>query len=273
MANNLSDFRPQVWADTFLDLYNAQAGLLDLVSRYDTFAAGAKRGQTIQLPIVSVDAAAAITVGSDATLATLTDSGVTLTIDKFRGHLLQIDPLDDRFAHADARRAVLADVARVQKNDANSIILDLADDTTVDDQTVNSGGGALTDADILAAKKYLDDAEFPEEDRILVVTPDGENDLMGITTYISKDFGDGQGQNSVPMVRGFRVVKLPTARFNDAAGVKSCLAFHKSAIGAAVAAPHMRLVPRGGKFDSVLEVGSIWGLKVIKATGCVRVLR
>ena len=269
-------FRPEVWAEIFAMYFAKHPALLDRVSRYDDLAAGASRGETIKIPSLTLSAIGDIVPGTDEALATVTDGTVSLVLDKFRGHCLQVTPQDVRFDHPGKRNALLEEQARLQKNDATSIILALAGTTAVPgdvSQEVNTGGGQWTDALVQEAERLLDDAEFPEEGRILTCTPEAYSDMASTLEYISRDFGEGQGQRRVAYARSFEVVKLPTSRFTADGGVESCMAFHPMAIGAAVAAPHLRQVARGGKFDDVIEVGAIWGLKIRKATGIVRFLR
>jgi hypothetical protein len=277
MATSPANFRPSVWADTFRDYFGQIPAVIDLVDRYDQFASQAGRGETIQIPSLTVSAAGAVTPGSMiASLGTVTDAGNTLTIDKFRGISLEVNPLHERFNHPDWRNSLMRDAARRIKNDTNDILLALAgtEGTPASvTQAVNAAGGALTDADILEASQLLDDAEFPEEDRYLILPPVAVNDLAGIAEYISKDFGDGQSQHRVMMVRGFQVVKVPAAYFNLETTIYSGLALHKSAIAAAVAPPHMKLAAQAGEYRDILEVGAIWGQKVCKYTGLVRVNR
>jgi hypothetical protein len=265
-------FRPEIWATEFAKFFAMHPALIDRVARYDDLAAGAGKGETIKIPALTLSAIGDLVAGTDEAEATVTDGTVTLTIDKFRGHNIQVTPQDQRFNHPLWRQALLEEQARLQKNDTDSIILDIADDAAVTTD-VNAGGGTWTDTLVQEAERALDDAEFPEEDRFLACTPEAYSDLASITEYISKDFGEGQGQRKVAFCRSFQLVKLPTARFNTAATVESCMAWHKSAIGVAVAAPHIRLVPRGGKFDDVLEMGAIWGLKIRKASGVVTFFR
>jgi len=277
MATLPAIFRPSVWVDTFKDYFGQIPAIIDFLDRYDQFATQQGRGYTIQIPNLTVSAPGAVTPGSMiASLGSVTDAGNTLTIDKFRGLSLVVDPTHERFNHPDWRNALMRDAARVIKNDTNDIVLALAETEgteSVVTQKVNAAGGALTDADILEAAQKLDDAEFPEEDRYLALPPVAVNDLAGITEYISKDFGDGQSQHRVAMVRGFQVIKVPASYFNVDTGVYSGLAFHKSAIAVAVSTPHMKLSPDAGEYRDILEVGAIWGQKICKATGLVRVNR
>lgn len=267
-------FRPEVWADSFMDYFRAQIGLADFFTRYDNLAAGVGRGETIKIPALTLSAPGDITPGNDHDLATVTDDTSTLTLDKFRGLPIKVTPTDERFNHPDYRNGLMREAARQIKNDINSLILDLADAAAVT-QEVNADGDQVLDADILSVKKYIDDSELPIEDRFLAATPQLENDLLAVSTYINKDFGDGQGQRQVRDVRGFTVLPLPSDRFNKNAGTGaySCLAAQKMAVAIAFATPHMRLVPKAGSYSDVLEVGVIWGLKILKPKGLVRLLR
>jgi hypothetical protein len=277
MATSPANFRPSVWAEEFKDYFGQIPAVLDFVDRYDQFAAGAGKGETIQIPSLEVSAVTDIVPGSvSATLGTISDTGNTLTLDKFRGKPYPITVVDEKFNHPMWREAFLRRAAQRIKNDTNDIVLALAETEgteSVVTQKVNTAGGALTDADILEVVQKLDDAEFPEEDRYLVLPPVAVNDLAGIAEYISKDYGDGQSQHRVMLVRGLQVVKIPVAYFNESGGVYSGLAMHRSAIAAAIGFPHIRRVPHAGQYQDIMEIGVFWGQKICKATGLVRVNR
>lgn len=268
-------FRPEIWRDSFKDFFAQQEGVIDYFERYDGLAQAAGRGETIKLPALTLPASAAITPGSTFAGQTVTDAGETLVIDKFRGHSIRINPLDKQFNHADYRNALMREAARQIKNDTNSQALALATDAAVT-QAVNTSGGALTDAVILKAQETLDNAEFPAEDRYLIVSPEGWSDLASITTYTSSDFNPNNGeqnQRRVAWARGFRLVMVPAARFTKITTKFAYMAFHKSAIAAAVAEPHLEQAYIGGAFIDALDIGAIWGQKIVKASGIVQVQR
>lgn len=280
MATVPASFRPAVWASMFVDYFSQQPSAIDYCARFDALAAGKGKGESIEIPSLTVTAAAAITPGSFiGSIGSATDVGTQLSLSLLEGLSLPVDPRMDRFNHPDYVQALMRDAARQIRINSNSKFLALAgsEDTQAGvTQQVNVNGGALEDADILAAKKYLDDAEFPVEDRHLWVTPDAENDLMGITEYINVQYGDGQNQHKVRMCRGFEVHQLPTGRFlgqDTPDTTYNCLAMHRSAVACAVAEPWIKLVDQAGEFRSILEVAAIFGLVKTKATGLVRIVR
>ena len=276
MATTPANFRPTIWRDTFKDYFAAQMSLLDLADRYDEFVAGAGYGETVQIPALTLPDSIDITPGSVAVEHAPTDTGNTLTINKIQGHPIPFDPLQERFNHPDYRNKIMREAARKIRNKANAVFLAQAGTTAVPGdvtQEVNTGGGAAADSDGLAARKLLDDAEAPQEDRHLICTPDLYNDLSSIIEYISVDFGPGQGQHKVEAVRGFQVHPIATSRFTSDGGVYSCLAFHRDAFAVGVSTPHLKVVDQAGQFRSFLEVAAIWGQKTAKADFAVRFLR
>ena len=268
----MAAFRPEIWTDAFAQFFAAQPSLLDNVTSYDEFVGTAQRGDTIVIPDLTLAPAGDIVPGAVAVGAKPGDAAQKLVINKFKGHAIPFDALDERFNHPAYRDRLMSEAARQIRNATNRDVLSLAVDPAVL-QEVNPDASALTDADLLEAGKLLTNAEMPQEGRILVVPPQGYADLAGITTFISGDFGPGQTQNSVSMCRGFRVIQMPEAYFSKVGANLAAIAYHPMAIGRGVAAPHFDMVKQAGQFQSVIEIGTPYGLKITKAAGIVRILR
>ena len=118
---------------------------------------------------------------------------------------------------------------------ANNATESVAYDTTNQQVAVNyvaSGTAAnsgLTIAKLRAAKRKLDAAEAPIEDRILIVSAKEISDLLGTTEVTSNLYNSVQAlvDGSVEHFLGFKVVRselLPLA-----SGVRNCVAYVKNA--------------------------------------------
>lgn len=269
----MAAFRPEIWATMFKQYFAAQPACLDYIERYDGLVGTGTRGDTIKIPSLTLPASIAITPGSVGTTQSPTDGTVAIVLDKFRGHPVPVTPLDEQLNHPDYADALMREAARRIKQDTNELFLDLVDDVAVTQAANSSAGGALTDATILEAGRLLDEAEFPEEDRFIAVTSEAYKDIMALDTFISRDYGDGQNQRRIEFIRSFQVIRLPQGRFNSTTGVDRMMAWHRSAIGAAVANPHLKLADDAGEFRRILEVGAIWGQKILSATGIVKIYR
>jgi hypothetical protein len=91
---------------------------------------------------------------------------------------------------------------------------------------VNSG---LTIAKLRQAKRILDAAEAPAEDRVLIVSAKEISDLLGTTEVTSNLFNSVRAlvDGDVDHFLGFKVVR--SEQLNLASNVRTCVAYHKNA--------------------------------------------
>lgn len=268
----MAAFRPEVWIDAFVEFFAKHPSLLDNLTSFDEFVGTAIRGDTVVIPDMVLAPAIDIIPGAVPPGIGPGDATQKLVLDRFKGTTVPFTSTDARFNHPGYRDRLVSGIANNIRNATNMDVLRLAIDPTVL-QEVNPDAGALTDADLIEINRLLTEAEVPEEGRILVVPPQGYGDLSGIDTFINGDYGPGQTQNQVAMCRNLRIIQLPSAYFPTVGANIAAMAFHPQAIGKGVAAPHVDEVKQAGQFQSVIEMGAIYGLKILKATGIVRVLR
>ena len=90
----------------------------------------------------------------------------------------------------------------------------------------NSG---LTIAKLRQAKRILDAAEAPAEDRVLIVSAKEVSDLLGTTEVTSNLFNSVRAlvDGDVDHFLGFKVVR--SEQLNSASNVRTCVAYHKNA--------------------------------------------
>jgi hypothetical protein len=90
----------------------------------------------------------------------------------------------------------------------------------------NSG---LTIGKLREAKRILDAAEAPAEDRVLIVSAKEISDLLGTTEVTSNLFNSVRAlvDGDVDQFLGFKVVR--SEQLNIASNVRTCVAYHKNA--------------------------------------------
>ena len=146
----------------------------------------------------------------------------------------------NRAADATIIGALTGAAIRTVPNTANVFTANLAQESVAFDTTnqqvavnfVASGTAAnsgLTIAKLRNAKRKLDAAEAPTEDRILIVSAKEISDLLGTTEVTSNIYNSVQAlvDGSVDQFLGFKVVRselLPLA-----SGVRNCVAYVKNA--------------------------------------------
>lgn len=86
--------------------------------------------------------------------------------------------------------------------------------------SILSGSVGMTEAKILAAKEALDIVDAPDDDRVIVVPPAVENDIISINRFVSADYlGGAQSKISsgrfVGRIHGFEVFKTSRIKAAD----------------------------------------------------------
>lgn len=99
---------------------------------------------------------------------------------------------------------------------------------------VTGNGQPISYALLLAANAILDDADVPDEDRVIIVSAGQYMQLLNITQFISRDFTDGRPvmNGVVGSILGYPVIKTSQIRVNSLTGY-----FNGSAAQGALAEP------------------------------------
>lgn len=147
-------------------------------------------------------------------LADLSAAVEEMTLSKDRSFIFNIDKLDgDETAQQLQAGTALARQLRnvvVPEIDAYCFAAMVSGAGTVEDSEYTAAN--IYD-DILAASAALDDAEVPEGDRVLIVTPGVYADLKAVTKFDNTDVGaEMRLQGVVGILDGAKVVKVPSSR-------------------------------------------------------------
>lgn len=116
-------------------------------------------------------------------------------------------------------------------------------------QIVSASTTGLTLAKVLKAKKILDDNDVEKEDRFFLVSPEGLSQLLQVEQATSSDYAAVKAlvNGEINTWLGFNWIT--TTQLNEVAtGTRSCIAFQKYGICAAMAsAPFVRTDQRADK--------------------------
>jgi len=169
------------------------------------------------------------------------------TFDEWDKHFLGTIVLptsDEVQAHAQAFNRAIDDVV-ISAFDATRYIGE--DGTTPDPfsagqsiasnyvETGSTAQSGLTVGKLRRAKYLMDVSEVPDSDRYLVIGAQQEQDLLRDTAITSADFNTVKAlvEGNVGTFLGFKFLKsqrLPVGTVSSVADIRSCFAFHKSAI-------------------------------------------
>lgn len=224
----ISNFIPEVWADSMLDRWTAQEVLTATVNRQ--YEGTAAKGNVVHLtgvvaPTITDYKAAGRTTSAEA----ISDTGVDLLIDQEKSFDFYVDDIDR--AQAAGSLDVYTDAASdALVADANSFLAEL-----LADEGTPLSGSAPTDGDdafdlVADAEMALSAADAPETERFLVVNPRFYRLLVGADSKLTSvdTSGDNAGLRAATVgeLLSFRVVRSNRLPEND---TPAFLAYHSRA--------------------------------------------
>lgn len=177
-----ANFIPEVWSKDAKIATEANLVMAKLVNRQ--FEADMEMGDTLHIPDISNLSAVAKAANTDVTFETITEDKTDVLIDKHYYSAFKLEDIVKVQANQDLQARYTEKVGYAL---AKKIDTDLLGLYTGLSQSVGSAGVAITDANLLTAIQYLDDADAPSGDRYLVVKPAQMKALLGIDKFVRAD--------------------------------------------------------------------------------------
>lgn len=221
---------PEVWTSRVMQFAYERRVVADLVTRID--AKEAQFGDIFHMPIeleLTVSTKSADTAVT-FTANTTTDRTVTVNNYEYVAIAIPFDIL--KMSRYDLAAINQRAMGRAIAMRHDSILMDL---DTGFSQTSGTDGAGLGLGTIVDASRQLDVAGAPEDDRFLVVHPNGWADLISTPEIRSVAVFPQQrilARNELAELFGVRVFKSRTA--NTTAGGERNLLFHREAMGLVV---------------------------------------
>lgn len=197
----ITNFIPELWASSMLELWVAQNVFPSLVNR--EYEGLASRGNTVKItgvviPEVHDYAAAGRTTSPDA----ISDTGIDLLIDQEKSTDFYVDDID-RAQSAGSLTPFTDAAAYAMVADTDEFIADLliTNGTPLSSADVTDSPGAgtdgtLTEADafnlIKDARKQLNKANVPGDNRVVVVNAEFEGLLLGAASKLTTFYQTGE---------------------------------------------------------------------------------
>lgn len=227
MANTWTNFYPTLWSD---DAYFefASTAIAPQVTNM-TWADPAGPSEAIRIPKFAFSTAAIDDVSNlydapdDVSEATL-----LLNLDKEKGFHFQV-----RYVEQDKAAVDLGGSVFRQRTSALASVVDQEVFKVVTGATTTLSG-SVNKATLVSAIELLNEANAPQTDRVLVVSPDGYSDLLNTNDFVRADAigsGDSLRSGQVGRVLGLDVFlsnNLPTGSNVDA------FAAHRAAVAMAM---------------------------------------
>ena len=203
---------------------------------------------------------------------------------------MMIDPTNEYTQNlARAWRVRVAKTVVVSLDAASTVVAN--DDTTTTQalqasQLIAAGGTGMTMAKLRQANRILDNSGVPSSDRTLLLSAFAVEDLMADSQVTSSDYSTLNAimNGTIPQgarFMGYRCIKISDAIPDDnatltggtaspilpkAGDIRSCFAYHKSAIGLSISKEAMP------EIDKRPDLMNLWQVLVQGSLGSVRIL-
>lgn len=227
-----SVFRPNVWSKEVLMFVKSNLVLLPLIKHYD--AEVKSSGQTLEIPNTSTISASLKAQNTVVTLNYNTDTKTTITINRhYESSFLVEDILATQSNYSTRSDYTQAAAYAIAEKIDSDLATAMTTAWKTASQTIGAYGTAISDAAILAVNRYLSENKAPRTDRVLVVHPKGESELLNIDKYVRYDaLGTGEAIKSGKLgtIYGVEVFMSQNLVYLDTATDEyNHLMFHKEA--------------------------------------------
>lgn len=185
-------FIPEVWSKELQLATEANLVMGRLVKRFD--AEMKSFGDVLHIPKISNLSASDKSAETAVTFSTVTETSVDLTINKHKHVAVLIERNLDAKARHDLAEQYRAKESYALAKQIDTDVIGLQSGLS---QSVGTDNVATTDANILRAIQYLDDADAPDTDRSFVMSPATKADLLQIDRYVNSRYVSDQ-----PLVKG-----------------------------------------------------------------------
>lgn len=218
----------QVVASLVQQVLKQEAKLLPLIMDYSSFAG--KGASAVKIPRRTQFAAADKAENTALTAQELTFAVDTISLDKNKAIYAALERIAEIQATPNVEAEIITEMAKelalqVDKDIYTEILLASA---AAPDHRIAFVGASLAETDLLEARRLLNVQNVPMDNRVLLIAPDEEKALLGISNFIRADaYGSAGGlvNGEIGRVYGMTVVMSNVVT----AGLASV--FHKSAVG------------------------------------------
>lgn len=190
-------FLPTLWSVETLRATENALVAAGLVKRYDALVRA--RGQAIKIPNISNLSANAKTANTDVTTQTVTESSVTLTIDKWYESSFEIEDMVTVQSNYDLRAEYSEKAGYAIAKQVDSDVLALYTGFTTTD--VGSYGTDINDATIVASLLAINTNDVPLENRAFIISVPQLAAIMKIDKFVRADYL-GQYDQATPVKKG-----------------------------------------------------------------------
>ena len=178
-----ANFIPEIWSPSCKIETEANLTMASLVNR--SYEGEIKEyGDTVHIPDISNLTAKDKAASTDVSFETVTEGKTDLTINKHKYAAFKLEDVVKTQSRVDLRSKYTEKVGYALAQAIDSDLLALYSGLS---QSAGSAGVDLTDATILTAIQYLDEADAPAGKRAMVINPSQSSAILGIDKFVRAD--------------------------------------------------------------------------------------
>lgn len=231
-------FIPEIWSMEAI-VARPQRIIFSKLVNHDFEKELMKFGDTVNIPSRAHLAARTKTLNSNAaiTFETQTETNTQLIVNQWEYAAMAVEDIIDVQANRDLFAFYAAELGYALDLSVDAVLAGLPDDFGTN--VVGVLGSDLTYPDLLTARQQLDDANAPDDDRFIVISPKQEAGFLQLDNFINRDYTDKNGvaaggandpnKGWIGTWMGTPVYKTTHVEGTNAAGHDNTM-FHRSAL-------------------------------------------
>ena len=181
-------FIPELWSMEAIVARENQLVYANLVDR--KFENGLSFEDTIHVPGVSNLAVRTKSTNGAVTYETVTESNTDISIGTHEYAAIALENITRVQNNRDQLQLYAGKLGYALALAVDDVLAGLVDNFS---QTVGTLAVELTDDEILRARQYLDDADAPQDSRVMVVSPAQETGLLKLDRFVHNDYDSVHG--------------------------------------------------------------------------------
>ena len=181
-------FIPELWSMEAIVARENQLVFANLVDR--KFEKGLSFGDTIHVPGVSNLAARTKSTNGAVTYETVTESNTDITIATHEYAAIALENITRVQNNRDQLKLYAGKLGYALALAVDDVLAGLVDNFS---NNVGTLAVELTDDELLRARQYLDDADAPQDSRVMVVSPAQETGLLKLDRFVHNDYDSVHG--------------------------------------------------------------------------------
>ena len=219
-------FIPELWSNEAIVARPQRTVFARLVNR--KFEQNLNYGDTIHVPSVTDLSARTKSANTAITYETQTETNTNITISTNVYAAMAVENITKIQSNRDLIAVYAGKMGYALDLNTDDTLAGLVDDFT---NAVGTLASELTYDDLLRARQYLDDANAPEDGRVIVISPAQEAGMMKLDHFINRDYAAAMGVGTNTNAErgrfgswlGMPVYKSTNVEGSNAAGHDNCM--------------------------------------------------